>query len=229
MDIAYAGILLLTAFLVIYTGWRAIPLLLFAVLPGQIRASFLDPDEAQRLTAAAPDVQARLADLKALGFGIMGIMAEKAWWRRPALEVVANSVEKSAFAAVVLGPAGQAVGVYFYTPLAGGGLVFTRARSPLPEMETADTSVKDMPGASVDKLWVSHRRRLQALRERGQRPLPVDDQAARLAASRAYYASAYGRRARRIFLRSAPVVNFLVVFALLIAILAIYVWRAPVR
>jgi hypothetical protein len=227
MDIAYAGILLLTAFLVIYTGWRAVPLLISALVPGHIRGWFLETAESDHIIATAPSVQAKLADLKALGFDTLGILAEKAWWRRPSLEVVATSVQKSAFGAIVLTPAGKAAGVYFYTPLVGGGLVFTRSRSPLPEQENDNTSVKDVPGASVDKLWASHRRRLQALREQGQRPLPVADQAARLAAAQAYYASAYARKSRRVFLRSAPVVNFLVVVSLLVAIIGIYIWRVP--
>jgi hypothetical protein len=227
MDIAYAGILLLTAFLVIYTGWRAVPMLIFALVPGHIQGRFLTTAECDRIIAASPNVRSKLADLQALGFDTLGILAEKVWWRRrPSLEVVATSVPKSTFAAIVLTPAGKAAGVYFYTPLAGGGLVFTRSRSPLPEMENDNTSVKDVPGASVDKLWASHRRRLQALRERGQRPLPVGDQAARLAAAEAYYASAYARSARRIFLRAAPVINFLAVSGLLVAIIAIFIWRA---
>jgi len=96
-------------------------------------------------------------------------------------------------------------------------------------VEAGNTSVKNVPGAGVDKLWASHRRRLQALRERGQRPLPVADQAARLAAVRAYYASDYAVKVRRQFLRSGPVINFLLVVGLLLAIIAIYIWRVPVR
>jgi hypothetical protein len=229
MDIAYAGIFLLTAFLVVYLGWRAIPLLIFALVPGHIRGWFLEEAETDRLIAAAPSVQSKLADLQALGFSRLGILAEKAWWRPPSREVVATSVQKSTFAAIVLTSTGKAAGVYFYTPLAEGGMVFTRSRSPLPEMENDNTSVKDVPGASVDKLWATHRRSLQALRERGQRPLSVDDQAARLAAAQAYYVSAYARRARRVFLRSAPVINFLAVLGLLVAILAIFVWRVTVH
>jgi hypothetical protein len=227
MDIAYAGILLLTIFLVIYLGWRAIPMLAVTLAPSQIRAWFLDTAESDRIIAAAPSVRAKLADLQTLDFGVLGILAERVLWRRPVLEVVATSAEKSTFAAIVLTPNGKAAGVYFYNPLAGGGLVFTRSRSSLPEMETDNTSAKNVPGAAVDKLWTSHRRRLQALRERGQRPLSVADQAARLAAVQAYYTSAYARRARGLFLRSAPVVNFLLVVGLLLAIIAIYIWRVP--
>ena len=225
MDIAYMGILLLTFFLMIYLGWRAVPMLVVALVPNQIRARFLDTAEVGRIIAAAPSVQAKLADLHALDFRVLGILAERIWWRRPVLEVVMTSAEKSTFAAIVLTPSGKAAGVYFYTPIAGGGLVFTRSRSMLPEMETENTSVKNVPGAAVDRLWTSHQRRLQALRERGQRPLSVADQAARLAAVQAYYTSAYARRTRRLFLRSTPVVNFLLVTGLLLAIIAIYFWR----
>ena len=225
MDIAYLGILLLTFFLVIYLGWRALPALVVALAPSQIRARFLDATESDQILASAPSVQAKLTDLRAQGFVVLGILVEQALWQRPVHEVATMSVEKSAFGSIVFSPARQAVGVYFYTPLAGGGLVFTRSRSALPELENDSASVKNLPGASVDKLWASHRQRLQALRERGQRPLPVADQAARLAAVRAYYTSAYARQVRRRYLRSTSVVNFLLVTGLLLAIIAIYIWR----
>ncbi len=225
MDIAYVGIMLLTIFLVIYLGWRAMPMLVVVVAPGQIRTRFLDPAESDRIIAAAPSVQAKMADLQALNFGVLGILAERIWWRSPVLEVATTSVEKSTFAAIVLTPTGKAAGVYFYTPMVGGGLVLTRSRSSLPEVETDDTSVKNVAGAAVDQLWASHQRRLRALRERGQRPLSVADRAARLAAAQAYYTSAYARRVRRLFLRSTSVVNFLLVAGLLLAIIAIYIWR----
>ena len=229
MDFVYVAILALTIFLVLYLGWRAVPMLVIALAPRQIRAQFLDAADSDQIIAAAPSIQAKLADLQALEFNVLGILAERAWWRRPLLEVAAASAEKSTFAAIVLTPSRKAAGVYFLTPLAGGGLVFTRSRSPLPQVETDNTSVKDVPGASVDKLWASHRRRLQALRERGRRPLPVGDQATRLAAVQAYYASDYARRARGLFLRSAPVINFLLTVVLLVSIVVIYIFRAPVR
>jgi hypothetical protein len=229
MDLAYAGILLLTIFMVIYLGWRAMPTLVIALTLSQIRARFLDAAESDRIIAGAPSVQAKLADLRAQGFDLLGIMVEKPWRQRGVLEVATTSGDKSAFGGIVLSTSRQVVGVYFYTPLAGGGLVFTRSRSALPEVENDNTSVKNLPGASVDKLWLSHRKRLQTLRERGQRPLPVADQAARLAAGQAYYTSAYARQVRGRLLRSTPVVNFLLVAGLLLAIIAIYIWRVPVR
>ena len=229
MDIVYYGILLLNLVLLVYLGFRAVPLILVGLASGQIRGRFLDQAESDQIIAESASAQARLAELKAEGFTLLGIMAEKPWWQRAVLEVVTTSVEKSTFAGLVLTPSRKVAGLYFYTPLVDGGLVFTRSRSTLPEVENENTSVKNVPGGGTDKLWASHRRRLQALRERGQRPLPVGDQAARLAATRAYYTSAYAQRVRRAILRSSQVINFLLVLGLLLAIIVIYIFRAPVK
>ena len=225
MDTVFWGALVLAIFLVGFTGWRGVPLLVSALAPGQIKSWFLAATEIDALLASTPTAQVLLSQLQALGFDLLGIRAEKVLWRKPTLEVAVASAAKNAFASIVLAPNGKAADIYFYTPLVGGGLVLTRSKTPHPEMENDNTSVKNMPSASVDQLWTAHTRRGQRFRQRGMRPLAADGPAARLEAAQYYYTTAYAKRVGRATLRSAPARDFYLALALVAGMILIYLWR----
>jgi hypothetical protein len=216
LDYVFWGLFFLGLWLVAVTGVRALPLLVLALAPGQRRCWFIDAESSQRLIrlkASAP-VKAALEQVQGAGFELLGIQAEKIWWRRAVHEIALTSAEMGIFASIVLNQNRKAAGVYFYTPF-DGGLVLTRSRSSLPEMERENISVKNLDTDRVERLLSAHRQRVRASRQKGLTPLAVDSQEARLAATRAYYASEYGQRAARAALWTRPVRDFALSLALL--------------
>lgn len=232
MDLLFSGAAFLALWLIVLTGIQAVPQLVLALAPGQIRSWFIGAEQSDRLIRlkASPAVKAKVAQLQALGFELLGIKAEKVWWRKAVHEIALTSTEMDSFGSIILNQNKKAADVYFYTPLAEGGLVFTRAPSPLPEMESENTSVKNLPTEKTERLLASHRQRVRLLEQKGLTPLPVNDQAARLAATRYYYTTAYGRQARRFSLRTRAVRDFLLSLALLAGVgIAYFVRLAVVR
>ena len=232
MELFFWGAVLLAVLLIVSTGMRALPLLILALAPGQLRCWFIGAEPSDRLIRlkASPAVKAKVAQLQALGFVLLGIKAEKVWWRKAVHEIALTSVEMDIFGSIILNQNNRAADVYFYTPFAEGGLVFTRAKSPLPEMESENTSVKNLPTDKTERLLASHRQRVRAFRQKGLTPLAVDSQTARLAATRFYYTTDYGKRAGRVLLRTRPVRDFLLSLALLLGVgIAYFVRLAIVR
>ena len=228
MNGIFWGAALLAVVLAVWTGWRAVPLLVFALAPWRVRYWFLDADAASRITAASPSAQTQLEALRALGFTPLGVKVEKVLWRQAGREVDLVSAEAETYAAIVLTRDGRALSVYFYTPLADGGLVFTRAESSLPVMEGRNTSVKNVAGG-LDKQLASHRLRLRAFRHQGLKTAVTPSQAGRLAATRMYYASTYARRAGRKLLNLPVVRDFALTVLLLAVVAGFYVFRGFIR
>ena len=227
MDLLFGGVLFLGLWLVVVTGIKALPLLIAALVPSQIRRWFLDVEKSERLirATASPEVKGKVAQLQALGFELLGIKAEKVWWRKVVHEIALTSVELDAFGSIILNQNKKAADVYFYTPFAGGGLALTRARSPLPEMESENSSVKNVPIEKTERLLASHRQRVRDFKRKGLAPLAVDSQEARLEADRFYHTTAYAKRAGRAILLTPAVRNFLVLLALLLAGAGYYLVR----
>jgi hypothetical protein len=225
MNTIFWGAALLAVVLAIWTGWRAVPLLSFALTPWRVRYWFLEAEAANRIMAGSQSVQARLQELRALGFTPLGVKMERVLWRQAGREVALVSTEAETFASIVLTRDGRALSVYFYTPLSDGGLVFTRAESSLPVMESRNTSVKNVAGKGLDKLLASHRLRLRTFRHQGLKPAVAPTQAARLAATRTYYASTYARRAGRNLLKLPVVRDFALTVLLLGVVAGFYLFR----
>lgn len=227
MNFILGGIFFVGIWLVVLTGIQALPLLALALAPGLVQTWFIDADKSERLirATASPAVKAKVAQLQALGFELLGIRAEKIWWRKPIHEIAFTAVDADTFGSIILNQNQKAADLYLYTPFAGDGLVFTRGPSRLPEMESETISVKNLPLDKPERLAASHRQRVRDLKKKGLTPLAVVTPADRLAAARIYYASAYGRRAGRTWLGARPVRNFLVLLALFVAAGALFAYR----
>lgn len=225
MNSVFWGAVLLALVLAGWTGWQAVPILAFVLTPERIKYWFLDQIKSDQIIAASPTVQARLQELRALGFVQLGVKMEQVLWRQAGREVALASAEAETFASLVITRDGRPLSVYFYTPLSDDGLVFTRAASPLPVMEARNTSVKNIATNSLEAMLANHRQRLRSFRHRGLKPLVASSQASRLAATRHYYASTYAKRAGRKLLRVPMVRDFLLTMLLLGLVAGMYAFR----
>jgi hypothetical protein len=182
--------------LVFLTGRSALPGLLVVISPSRLRTWFLDADQEADALGASPLLEECLQGLKAQYFFLLGVKAEKLpLWGREGREVALAARDRSAFASIVLQPFGAPSSVYLYTPLAGGGMVFTRDCAGGPQAESDQLSIRNVPTENLVKLVGDHRARVEAMRERGSVLDLRPSQAGRLDATRAFYASEYFRRA----------------------------------
>jgi len=212
--------------LTLYTGAQAVPLLALLYAPRVLKFWFISGAESESWITASPLVQQKIQQLREFGFVQLGIKGEKILWQKPVYEVSLTNREKGIFAAIML-TGGQSaagadlfrvLGVYFYTPLQGKGIVFTRGRSSMSELESKDASVKNFPGGDINAMLASHSQRVGAFKKNGVDRLPVTDQAARIEATYIFYESKYMRRARRNLPRILPAINFALALVLLIAV-----------
>ena len=229
MNTTYWLILVLALFLTVYTGAQAIPLIVLMFAPRLLRFWFISPDESQRRIGASSSAQEKISMLRDLGFAVLGIKGERILWQQPVYEVSLTNPGKETFASIILGPDDEALGVYFFTALSGGGIVFTRARSLMLELETQETSVKNIPGGDLSAMLSSHSQRVRAFKQRGISPLPGSDQAARIEATYVYYELAYTKKARRNLPRLLPVITFALGVVLLIAVVLTAILRFAAR
>ena len=223
MNTTYWLVLILTLFLTIYTGAQAIPLLVLLYVPRLLKFWFIDPAESERWINASPPVQEKIEQMGELGFVPLGIKAEKILWQKPAYEVSLTNTEKEAFGAIMLTPDKGVLGVYFFTALSDGGIIFTRGQSRMPEIELPDASIKNNLTGDLKAMLSSHSQRIRAFKQRGNPVFPGSDQASRIEATYIFYQSSYMKQARRNLPRLFPVINFTLAVALLIAVVATYI------
>jgi hypothetical protein len=219
MSITYWLVLVLALFLTVYTGAQAIPLLVLMFAPRLLKFWFISPDESERRIGASASAQEKIDQLRELGFRVLGIKGERILWQPPVYEVSLANPAKETFASIILDPDDQALGVYLFTAMSGGGIIFTRARSRLVELEIAGTSVKNIPDSNLSSMIASHSQRIRSFKQKGISPLPVSDQASRIATTYVYYESAYTKKGRRNLPRLLPAINFALALVLLIAVL----------
>jgi hypothetical protein len=225
MNSFYWVVLILVLLLTVYTGAQAIPLLVLLYTPRLLKFWFIEPTESERWISASPTVQEKIGQLHDLGFVPLGIKAEKILWQKPVYEVALTNPEKEAFASIMLTHDNQVMGVYLFTPMSGGAIIFTRGRSRMPEIELSDASVKNTINGDLKSMLTSHSQRIRAFKQKGIAPLAVNDQAARIAATYHFYESTFMKQARRNLPRLLPVINFPLAIVLLIAVLLTYILR----
>jgi len=182
--------------LVLLTGRSVLPGLLVVIRPSRLRCWFLDVEQEVKAISASPLLEECLQRLKAQHFFLLGVKAEKLpLWGREEWEVALAARDHSAFASIVLQPFGAPASIYLYTPLSGGGIVFTRDYAGGEQAETDRLSVRNLPTEDLERLVRDHHARVEAMRARGAVPGLRPTQAGRLDATRAFYASDYFRRA----------------------------------
>jgi len=181
--------------LVLLTGRSALPRIALRLRPDRIRCWFLPADEEANLLEGSPALQDCVDRLKRLHYFLIGVKAEKLpLWGRRLTEVALAARDHTAFASIVLQPFGAPSSLYFYTPLMGGGMVFTRDYAAGGEVESANVSVRNVPSEDVEIVHRAHQGRVAAVRARGLVPEIRPSQAGVIAATHALYASAYFRR-----------------------------------
>jgi hypothetical protein len=209
--------------LVTLSGWEAIPLLVLALNPGSMRYWFDDSQTGQELISKSPTLQAWLLQLQALGFFPLGIKAEKLpLWGGVYREAALVSRETDIYASIVLHRNGDPASLYFYTPLRGGGMVFTRNHSFAPEAESDGLSVRNVPTHDFKEALASHSERLLNLTEKGFLPIVGSSQQTRIEATRAFYVSAYARRPSQ-YLLSPVILSFFLWIVLALVVGSLYV------
>ncbi len=221
MSALFPFLLALVSLLLVITAQSAIPLILLALAPGYLKFRFLDPRQAERILSSSPEIGVAFQKLQSMGFDYLGVKVELQLWRKPLNEIATVSAERDAFGSIMLSPEGKPSGNYFFTPLTGGGMVFTRGYAAMNEIETEDTSVKDLPSKDLQELWESHRQRLEIFRQKGWTPLVDHSQASRLEATRHYYNTRYARQIARSYLQSPTVMAFWMMLILLIISIAV--------
>jgi hypothetical protein len=229
MNTTYWVVLILALFLTIYTGAQAIPLLVLLYAPRLLKFWFIDPAESERWISASPSVQEKIEQLHELGFVPLGIKAEKILWQQPVYEVSLSNQKKETFASIMLTSENRVLGVYFFTPLSGGGVTFTRGHSRMPEIELPNTSVKNNLTGDLKTMFVSHSQRVRLFKQKGIAPLAVNDQATRIEATYNFYESTYMKQARRNLPRLLPAINFALAIVLVIAVVVIAILRLAAR
>jgi hypothetical protein len=182
--------------LVLLTGRSILPGLLVVLRPSQLRCWFLDADHEAEALGGSPLLEECLQRLKAQRFFLLGVKLEKLpLWGQVEREVALAARDHTAFASIVLHPFGAPASVYLYTPLVGGGMVFTRDHAGGPQAESDQLSVRNVATEDLEKLVGEHRARVGARQEKGAALDLRPSLAGRLDATRAFYASKYFRRA----------------------------------
>jgi hypothetical protein len=223
--------LILVAALAVYTGAQALPLLVLLYFPRLLKFWFIDQAESERWINASPAVQEKIQQLQPLGFELLGIKGEKILWQKPVFEASLANHKKESFAALMLKDdpveadtkSFHVLGSYILTSFNGGGIIFTRGRSSMPEMESPVASVRNIATGDYKQMISTHSQRVASFKKRGFKPLPALDQASRIEATYVFYSSSYIRQARRSLTRMLPVINFVLALVLLIAIIATYI------
>ncbi len=206
---------ILAIVLALIESWSAIPLLLLAFAPGSLKLRFLDPSQGDRLIAGSAEAQTALQRLQSMGFDLLGVKVEQQLWRGEFREISTVSNARDAFGAILLSPEAKVKGIYFFTPLSGGGMVFTRGYGSQGEIEDSRTSVRNIVSSKPEDLWASHSQRVELFRQKGFTPLVNNSRESRLEATRFFYRSDYARRTARSLLRG-PLVQALIFLLILL-------------
>ena len=215
-------LLCIPTLLVILTGVIAMPLLVLALNRRAFRFYFESPEAAAELLGRSIHLREWVERLKELGFNVMGISTEKLPLWGPAFSGLSLvSTPADTYAGIVLHPDGEPASLYFYTPIRDGGMVFTRNFAG-EEVHKDRYSVRNVETINFAAILDDHSARVQEFRDRGLRPAVGSTQAARIAATVAYYDSEYGRAWLGTIWRR-PVRNFAIALAFL---LAVAIWIA---
>jgi hypothetical protein len=203
---------------VIFTGFLAGPLLVLAFNPRAMQVSYDSPEAtAQQLATSAP-LREWAERLGGLGFTVIGLATEKLPLWGPAFrELAMVSTSAEAYAGIVLHPSGEPASLYFYTPIRGGGMVFTRNFAG-DQVQRERYSVRNVQTINFAAILSDHVERVQEFRMRGLQAALGSSQAARLAATAAYYDSEYGRASLRAIWKG-PVLNFVAALVILLVVI----------
>jgi hypothetical protein len=93
--------------------------------------------------------------------------------------------------------------VYLYTPLRGGGMVFTRDYAGGAQVDDESLSVRNVPTEDLERLAGAHHDRVEDMRRRGKELEVRATQAGRQQATHSFYASHYYRKTSTRFLLPA--------------------------
>ena len=187
--------------LVLLTGRSALPALLLRVRPGMLRCWFLAPDQEAKVLEDSPALVDSLDRLKRLHYFLLGVKVEKLpLWGQSYREVALAARDHSAFASIVLQTFGAPASVYLYTPLRGGGMVFTRDFAGGAQVDDEQVSVRNVPTEDLERLAADHHERVEGMRRRGAVLDVRASQAGRQEATRTFYASSYFRKMSAPFL-----------------------------
>ncbi len=126
----------------------------------------------------------------------------------------------------MLSPEAKVRGIYFFTPLSGGGMVFTRGYGSQGEVEDGRTSVRNVVSSKLEDLWASHSQRVEQFRQKGFTPLVNNSRESRLEATRLFYRSDYARRMARSLLRG-PLVQALIFLLILLLATSLFSLLPP--
>jgi hypothetical protein len=174
---------------------------------GQIyfqRFRFVDDRRARRLLNNK-SLQRWCAELEALGFSKLGVMAEETFYGSWTYSIALSAPQEKTFASATR--IGVRLCYFFYTPLTGGGILLT-TNGGFREVTTADCCVQTFPKRTPAMLWELHQQKLEDFTHAGLTPTADYTPAARLKASQAFYAHpAIHRLVKRAFLKkSLPIV-----------------------
>jgi len=135
--------------------WRAVVF----VAPRSVRVEADTPDDSVPVTGSLESTHEALLKL---GFSLLGTHVEHPRLRRPTMCWDYVDAKRSAFATLYEGPEGRAQ-LDFLTPTEGGGFVLTaNYRRPSREVKHRYLSGA-LEGASSDRLWAVHQRRIPEL------------------------------------------------------------------
>lgn len=181
--------------LVLLTGRRALPVLVMRFRPTRLGCRFLSAEAEAGVLDGSPALQEALDRLKRLQYFLIGVKIEQMpLWGGRTMEVDLAARDHTAYASIVLQPSGAPASVYFYTPISGGGMVFTRDFEGGLEADCPGVSVRNVPGEEVEGVHGAHRARVADVQAQGFNMELRASPAGRIAATRAFYASPYYRR-----------------------------------
>ncbi len=174
---------------------KSLPRLLAVINPRRIRCWFADVLDRDETISRSQALKARLQELEALGFSLLGIKNEKfPLWGQAVREVATVSTAAEIFGCLVITERGEPFTVYFYTPIREDGFVYTRQQATLPEMEGPNISVKNFSSPSLKDMFQAHRDRVETFKQKGLLPAMVSSPEARIEATYRFYASNYARK-----------------------------------
>ncbi|HET7009891.1 MAG TPA: hypothetical protein VFI11_03880 [Anaerolineales bacterium] len=218
MDPTTVAILIMVVLGILLASVNALPMLVLAFWPTQIRSAF-DDVALRRLTANENlSLRSQLDALRQMGFTMLGVKVERQpLWGRSYREVDLASTPLQTYATIVLHPDSSPASFYCYTPLRDGGMVFTRDFEQGMEAEGPRISVRNVVSANLSEVVQDHVSRVQSMQQRGLLPVVGASQQSRLDATRAFYESDYAR-ALRPGLRTPAIRRFVVLLVLFLAL-----------
>jgi hypothetical protein len=134
------------------------PMLLFCLRPDVVRAWFEGGEDALD-RASSPANRGLIAELKRLGFEVLGVKAEKTPLRAAVRELSFVSRDRRCYASVAKSSVAR---LYYYTPFVEGGFVLT-SNGAFPKIDSAVVGQSSHPGCEPERLLERHYARLDSL------------------------------------------------------------------